>query len=57
MIVSVNIYRDDTSQSVADRVFRHHFSTTLTSATKEKRHHLAQVIEREVNRFIFDFKD
>jgi DNA helicase TIP49 (TBP-interacting protein) len=38
-------------------VFRHHFGAPLASHTKDKRHRLAEVIEREVNRHIYEYRD
>jgi cell division septum initiation protein DivIVA len=44
---------------VSDRVFRQAFSNSsaLSTATKDKRHRLAQIIERDVNQYINDFKE
>jgi len=54
--VSANIYKDDSAQSVADRVFRH-ANIKPTSQTKDKRKFLAHVIEEQVNAYILGLKD
>ncbi|CDW86805.1 UNKNOWN [Stylonychia lemnae] len=54
--VSANIYKDDTAQTVADRVFRHANIKTNTQS-KDKRKILAQIIELQVNQYINSFKD
>jgi hypothetical protein len=54
--VNAHVYRDDTSQRVADRVFRH-AHVLPTRENKEKRFLLAQFIEREVNAYIHRLKE
>eukprot|EP00347_Sterkiella_histriomuscorum_P015959 403355036 len=54
--VSASVYKDDTPQSVADRVFRHANIKTNTG-TKDQRKLLAQVIESQVNAYISQLKE
>lgn len=54
--VNAHVYRDDTSQRVADRVYRH-AHVLPTRLNKEKRYLLAQYIEREVNAYIHKIKE
>ena len=56
MFVSANLYKDDTAQSVADRVFRH-ANLPPSKANKPLRHSLATLIEQHVNAYIRAAKD
>lgn len=52
LFVNAHVYKDDTSQSVADRVFRQ-ANLHPTTLNKEKRRQLAEIIESNVNNYIY----
>lgn len=54
--MSASVYKDDTAQTVADRVFRH-ANLKTNRDNKDKRKLLAMVIEEQINSYIYALKE
>lgn len=66
--MSVNVYKDDTSSSVTDRILRHSKTSSASmtgsksssyslSEDKERKKHLSAFIEAKVNSYIHSLKE
>jgi hypothetical protein len=58
--ISANVYKDDSSFSIADRVMRHYLNNgkrKLEGDDKERKKLLANYIEQKVNGYIQNLKE